>query len=393
MDLYEFFQSDDLVQTKIPEFQQFYRFLKQKVLPWMAKTTGFELDSVSASLSMYCFADFLLPHDDLLTDRKIAFIYYLSPWSGAEEWTEKHGGALELFNSKENGPHLPAVKKLFPTNNRFVFFEVSDKSFHQVNEVQTIDFPRLTVNGWFHGSKYSKMESVTKNFQCNFIRPIDDFSLTMSEFIQPTYLKEDSMQNIQQQIESASEVSLRNFFKDSFFNELASTAKSSDDIWLPAGPINIQNYEVLDETKAPSVFKTLLQLLRSKAFLNLLHKYTELDLEQAESPNCHVEIQRWTKGCYTLLSNFNIDDEPSLDLILYLNSSRQAGRITYLADGDNQDSMSVDRDDNNAILTIYPEDNAMNIVYRNEGVTNFTKYVSHKNLTEPFYVISCKYKE
>lgn len=49
------------------------------------------------TISMFCFEDYLLCHDDdihgTVEGRRIAFIYYLVP----ENWKETDGGALDLF--------------------------------------------------------------------------------------------------------------------------------------------------------------------------------------------------------------------------------------------------------------------------------------------------------
>lgn len=42
--------------------------------------TGLDLRSVSASCALYGPGDHLLAHDDLLADRRVAFILYLAPW-------------------------------------------------------------------------------------------------------------------------------------------------------------------------------------------------------------------------------------------------------------------------------------------------------------------------
>lgn len=42
--------------------------------------TGLELTRISASCSLYGPGDHLLVHDDLLADRRVAFILYLAPW-------------------------------------------------------------------------------------------------------------------------------------------------------------------------------------------------------------------------------------------------------------------------------------------------------------------------
>jgi Rps23 Pro-64 3,4-dihydroxylase Tpa1-like proline 4-hydroxylase len=43
------------------------------------------------------FVDTLLCHDDDLEERRIAFIYYLTP-DGDDGWTAEDGGQLDLFD-------------------------------------------------------------------------------------------------------------------------------------------------------------------------------------------------------------------------------------------------------------------------------------------------------
>ena len=62
--------------------------------------------------------------------------------------TEKMGGALDLYKADENGVSK-LVKSIIPEYNSLIMFEVSDKSWHQVNEVLE-DIQRLTVTGWYH---------------------------------------------------------------------------------------------------------------------------------------------------------------------------------------------------------------------------------------------------
>lgn len=54
--------------------------------------TGLTLNSVSASCSLYGPGDHLLVHDDMLSDRRIAFIFYLAPWRPTPP---KHENSIE----------------------------------------------------------------------------------------------------------------------------------------------------------------------------------------------------------------------------------------------------------------------------------------------------------
>lgn len=59
-----------------------------------------------------------------------AFVLYLT---GNEGWNPDWGGALQLFSTNEAGEPKEHVKDIIPANNQFIFFPVTNKSFHQVN--------------------------------------------------------------------------------------------------------------------------------------------------------------------------------------------------------------------------------------------------------------------
>lgn len=127
MDLFEFFQSTDISNLKhCPSIYQFYEFLKNEAKPLVERLTQQKFTNLTATCSMYTRGDYLLVHDDLLSNRRIAFVYYISPWEDAKEWSEEMGGSLEIFETDENDlPQFPVVRKINPKDNQFVFFKVS----------------------------------------------------------------------------------------------------------------------------------------------------------------------------------------------------------------------------------------------------------------------------
>jgi len=91
--------------------------------------------------SRYDSTDFLLPHDDHLDNRKVAYILYLS-----KDFTKKDGGAFNLYNSSKNTPTTLA-KSIPPQFNSLLLFEVSKKSFHEVSE-NLSKKSRYALGGW-----------------------------------------------------------------------------------------------------------------------------------------------------------------------------------------------------------------------------------------------------
>lgn len=348
MDLYLFHQTTDLANLSDsaakPALKQFHSMLTNKMLPWMREITGLPLTRVSASCSMYNYGDYLLVHDDLLSDRKIAFVFYLSPWF--IEWTEQMGGALELFETDWHGqPKYPIVEKFSPRNNQFVFFKVCDKSFHQVGEVTNPVYPRLTINGWFHGpttkvdlsdsielirSDNSSMGSMDVS-QAYHIATQDD--LDLNDWINSYYLKKRVKQNIQKHIENKSEASLETFLIAEFFDTLSTEFKSPDLHWVLEGPANQRKYERLRFARnATGPLKDLYSLFTSDSIFELLQDYTELDLSglNAMNPTCNVQLCRFTQGCYTLLGDSTTFADSALDVILFFNARDGVGKITFV---------------------------------------------------------------
>ena len=101
------------------------------------------LSSIDMAAYVYGLGDFLLPHDDQVEERIIAYSLHLTP-----EITEEMGGALQIFNVDENNKSK-LVDSIIPEYNSLIMFEVSKHSWHQVGEILQ-DIQRLTVTGWYH---------------------------------------------------------------------------------------------------------------------------------------------------------------------------------------------------------------------------------------------------
>jgi Rps23 Pro-64 3,4-dihydroxylase Tpa1-like proline 4-hydroxylase len=91
------------------------------------------------SAFIYDDTDYLLPHDDRLEGRKIAYVVQVG-----DNFAKEDGGALQLLEGKK------VVKSISPSYNAFTIFKVSSKSWHQVQEVLSSK-KRVSFAGWFHG--------------------------------------------------------------------------------------------------------------------------------------------------------------------------------------------------------------------------------------------------
>ena len=144
-DLFQFSQTFDLLYSKDPLLQEFITvFSSPKMIAFMQKMTKIKLSGkIDLFGSIYRDTDYLLPHDDQVPGRKIAFMLYLN------DLDEQDGGALALYDSKNKTP-TKIVKRIIPKAGTAVFFEVSALSVHMVEEILT-DTQRITLSGWFYG--------------------------------------------------------------------------------------------------------------------------------------------------------------------------------------------------------------------------------------------------
>ncbi len=147
-DLYQFLRTIDfkhIQNEKVKEFRDF--IFSEDFVSIIEKIVGFDLVRNKGDLHSLKLGNthYLLCHDDQVQDRSIAFILNLSV-----NWKEEYGGSLDLFSVDSKNEPKEIVKKIIPKFNQFNMFKVSDKSFHQISEVEVEDGSRLSISGWFY---------------------------------------------------------------------------------------------------------------------------------------------------------------------------------------------------------------------------------------------------
>ena len=145
-DLFSYWASVELTDVNHPAINILRDDLGDQV--WRKKVAESfktkKLSSIDMAAYVYGLGDFLLPHDDQVEGRIIAYSLHLTP-----EITDEMGGALNIFKADKDG-QSELVNSLIPEYNSLIMFEVSDRSWHEVNEIVR-DIQRLTVTGWYHG--------------------------------------------------------------------------------------------------------------------------------------------------------------------------------------------------------------------------------------------------
>jgi Rps23 Pro-64 3,4-dihydroxylase Tpa1-like proline 4-hydroxylase len=146
-DLFSFSQTKDLSKSTAFVLSSLHTmFTSSYFFKWLQEISSIPKLKAQVDLHGTCFSptEHLLPHDDLLDDRKLAYILYLSSLS------KKEGGALEFFSVSTDNQPIKVVASYPPIENSFMIFFVSRKSFHQVTEI-VADKKRFALGGWFHG--------------------------------------------------------------------------------------------------------------------------------------------------------------------------------------------------------------------------------------------------
>jgi len=355
-------------------------------MKWVSEVTGFNLTHISATCSLYSNTDYLLIHDDHQDDRMVAFILYLTDEDG---WDKNNGGNLQLFTKDANGQPAEVVRDIVPENNQFLFFPVTNYSYHQVAEVTALGKYRLSINGWFHTKDppvfntpvYNPLEDGLYSKKYTSPKVVD---INLESWINNDYLDKSSVQLIQKHIEEHSEISLRDYLKHESFSEVAFSLQDKEIKWKKVGPFNRFSYEVADLTRLPHVIERFLDLFQSTSMFRLLQAYTDLDLHK-ETASMKFELQKWTPGSYALLTEYDWTKN-ELDLIVYFgckNTSDVIGARTCY--------VTIEDEIQNALITIEPEENNLNIVYRDSA--RFTKYFSKQSKCQCFYTLICSYSE
>ena len=145
-DLFQFRQTGDLEHSKQKAIKVFYDMMSSGEFGKIIKdVTGIQVSGrIDMAGSLYISTDYLLCHDDELEDRKIAYVYYL-----CDDFGEEDGGALALLADNKGKPG-EVEKKYYPKWNSLILFEVSARSWHEVEEVIKDGKERYAIGGWLH---------------------------------------------------------------------------------------------------------------------------------------------------------------------------------------------------------------------------------------------------
>lgn len=415
-DLFQFHQSGEIMAlpdeqmkifTRISEFRESMK----NFMPLMTAISGYEITSMSLFYAEYKYTDHLLPHEDDLENRVIAFVYYLN----SDDWIETDGGYFDSYESDDKGQPIKVHGEWLPKRNHLNFFRVTDSSFHQVREVISEMKVRKSLSGWFHTSDpipprvraIPQPPAITKK---EFNRDVIDYRI--EEWISEKYLVPDTMGDIQVQFEDTSEIQLEDILNPKKYEKILECLENSK--FEKRGPfhrkktLELAEQEMFDD----SPLGELMKFLTSDHFFLLLSNWTGLKLhpeapvddeDDEEEDEDEVEptggsyrcqVRKWEMGNYTLLHDADTYERGSLDMFMYFFSEssaeisvdgwdiRKGGAVSYITKGEDEE-----------LLTVCPKANTLSLVFRDASTLRFSNYLNKKTANNGFYDVFNSYYE
>jgi hypothetical protein len=195
------------------------------------------------------------------------------------------GLIFDFLSKNTEGPLEPTtiLKSIVPSFNKFVFFDVTCKSFHQVSEVTESGVERFALSGWFYGQPIPrptiKLPSLpTYPLSEHLISKLE--SSTMRDTVGETYSNSLNYPAINEQLEEESEVLLVDFIRPEVYSKICEELRTPE-VWKRTGPPNICSYfssqlKLWHEAKdGSSPVQNLSKIFHSQEFLHFLEQITE----------------------------------------------------------------------------------------------------------------------
>ena len=388
-DLLSLHQTVDLNEVKTPFISAVREFIYSEIRTIIEKVTSTRFNStVDMHGIKFMQNDNLLCHSDCLNTRHTAFILYLVP----KTWSAESGGSLDLFNSDDDGNPTDIGKSLCPKFNSFSWFEVSEKSWHQVSEVLEDDI-RWSISGWFHSDDAPTVRPIADEFDMLLIPPIDSDLDILKSWISLKYLNLEISSEVQQKFQDDSEVSLAEFLNPEKYSNLLAELESME--WLTVGPRNKKKYQVC--TNPSETIADFIKLIKTDAFAVLLSHFTGLPLsENYDDPDCDdfadipfgmisSSVTRWEHRAYSLLSDQEVSNLPDrLHIFYHVDVDPDydvdaGGYVSFISHSDKE-----------PLLVVPPQNNTLSLVYTRTDEFGFTKYINAR-LKKPFYCFNAQY--
>lgn len=458
-DLYKFKQSGDLKDNGSFCAADVRSFLLSEVRPWLQDVTDIELnDEIALFCARYDYTDYLLCHDDELEGRRIAFIWYLVPKSwreedgGALELFDRdaetgepfkvvkslvpHRNAFAFFEVTPKSFHQVAevltrdktrltiggwfhgttkerdqtmksnlVRELCPPFDiaREEFFEWVNPMYMDEETQQEIKDTfkansEISLSNFLAEEKYEEMCAALRDsgIKWSSVGPANMRSYdsaedeSLPEIIQEciSFLRSDAMFVL---LSTITGLRLHHLVPESDDSSDEEEDEEEESGQEEDEELKDMLKQVEEEEQEGEAEEVQIKEPSPKPCTSKLPSSEGTEEDETEiNPLCHYEVRRWKRGSYTLIRDG--DDHQSefaLDARLFFNckdwNPEVGGYTSYVA-----------RDEDEELLTAEPEENALNLVYRDRETLKFVKRVTDEisqKESKDFHDISVVYFE
>ena len=130
--------------TNYKLFQDFLTLIRSKRFKGFLEGISGLLFGSTPVINAYSYGpgDFLALHSDDVRDKRLSFVFYLSPG-----WERRFGGLLSIGGIDESATNL----EFEPEYNSLAIFDVTARTEHQITPVNLSagQLARVTISGWF----------------------------------------------------------------------------------------------------------------------------------------------------------------------------------------------------------------------------------------------------
>jgi len=209
---------------------------------------------------------------------------------------------------------LSIVKSIIPAFNKFVFFNVTSKSFHQVAEVTRQGVRRLAVSGWFYGDPLPRPNVTFPSTEYRLLEAnLSSTNLKLGDNVAEEYLNSLNYSAINASLEEYSVAKLKLLIRPEKYKRLVGLVEDLELEWEERGPANLCSYHALkyqilpittdgDGTPMPAVavIEGLTGIFCSKSWYEFLEKVTEFDILR-NTAQVSASLRKFQHKSYILL--------------------------------------------------------------------------------------------
>jgi hypothetical protein len=223
-----------------------------------------------------------------------------------------------------------------------------------------------------------------------------DPSVDLSEWINPIYLSPESITRIKKVFQDESSIQLHDFIIQSRYDSVRNAILSQDrSLWVQQGPANACRYRIYDpqtsqndtlQNNSTETILLFLDFITSHSFKSYLSNTLNLPVNK-DGIEKQVQVREFKHGDYTLLHD-KVEVFEGLDLNFCFGPTGGNPSTGTSLDASDTPKDTVKKctthylTTDETLLSVEAKGNTLSLVYRDEEVYKFVKYVDQETETK-----------